>query len=189
METKVNQVVVGAFVLVLAAAGIAAVLWLGSGRLSKRQYGIYVSYFTDSVSGLNLHAPVKYRGVAVGSVREIALDRIQETLVYVGHRLLTQFPATTTRWWVGQCRFRGRKPRGGQGFMNPRLGRRSLYSTCHGWQTRIRMPSRASSNPRAPRLRAMAGPRWVNRMRRASRRDRWAASSSRLRWPGTLPSR
>jgi phospholipid/cholesterol/gamma-HCH transport system substrate-binding protein len=74
METKVNQAVVGAFVLVLAAAGIAAVLWLGSGRLSRQEYGTYLAYFTDSVSGLNLHAPVKCRGVAVGSVREIALD-------------------------------------------------------------------------------------------------------------------
>jgi phospholipid/cholesterol/gamma-HCH transport system substrate-binding protein len=75
METRVNQAVVGAFVLVLAAAGIAAVLWLGSGRLSQKDYGTYLAYFTESVSGLNLHAPVKYRGVAVGSVREIALDR------------------------------------------------------------------------------------------------------------------
>jgi phospholipid/cholesterol/gamma-HCH transport system substrate-binding protein len=74
METKVNQAVVGAFVLILAVVGIAAVLWLGSGRLSRKQYGTYLAYFTDSVSGLNLHAPVKYRGVAVGSVREVALD-------------------------------------------------------------------------------------------------------------------
>ena len=74
METRVNQAVVGAFVLVLAAAGIAAVLWLGSGRLSRKEYGTYLAYFTESVSGLNLHAPVKYRGVAVGSVRQIALD-------------------------------------------------------------------------------------------------------------------
>ncbi len=74
METKVNQAVVGAFVLLLAAAGIAAVLWLGSGRLSRKAYGTYLAYFGESVSGLNLHAPVKYRGVAVGSVRQIAID-------------------------------------------------------------------------------------------------------------------
>ena len=74
MESKVNQTVVGAFVLVLGAAGIAAVLWLGSGRLSQKEYRPYLAYFTESVSGLNLHAPVKSRGVAVGSVREIALD-------------------------------------------------------------------------------------------------------------------
>jgi phospholipid/cholesterol/gamma-HCH transport system substrate-binding protein len=74
MESKVNQTVVGAFVLVLGAAGIAAVLWLGSGRLSQKEYRPYLAYFTESVSGLNLHAPVKSRGVAVGSVREISLD-------------------------------------------------------------------------------------------------------------------
>jgi phospholipid/cholesterol/gamma-HCH transport system substrate-binding protein len=74
METRVNQAVVGVFVLVLGAAGIAAVLWLGSGRLTRKEFGTYVAYFTESVSGLNLHAPVKYRGVAVGSVREIELD-------------------------------------------------------------------------------------------------------------------
>jgi phospholipid/cholesterol/gamma-HCH transport system substrate-binding protein len=74
METRVNPTMVGAFVLVLGAAGIAAVLWLGSGRLSQKEYGTYLAYFTESVSGLNLHAPVKSRGVAVGSVREISLD-------------------------------------------------------------------------------------------------------------------
>jgi phospholipid/cholesterol/gamma-HCH transport system substrate-binding protein len=74
METRVNQAIVGAFVLLLGAAGIAAVLWLGSGRLSRKEYGTYLAYFTESVSGLNLHAPVKSRGVEVGSVREIALD-------------------------------------------------------------------------------------------------------------------
>jgi len=74
METKLNQTVVGVFVLVLGAAGIAAVLWLGSGRLSQKEYRPYLAYFTESVSGLNLHAPVKSRGVAVGSVREISLD-------------------------------------------------------------------------------------------------------------------
>src|SRR5512137_1560401 len=74
METRVNRAVVGAFVLVLGAAGIAAVLWLGSGRLTQKEYGTYLAYFTESVSGLNLHAPVKSRGVAVGSVREISLD-------------------------------------------------------------------------------------------------------------------
>jgi phospholipid/cholesterol/gamma-HCH transport system substrate-binding protein len=50
------------------------VLWLGSGRLSQKEYGTYLAYFAESVSGLNLHAPVKFRGVAVGSVREISLD-------------------------------------------------------------------------------------------------------------------
>lgn len=74
MESKVNPAVVGAFVLVLAAAGIGALLWLGSGRLAQKTYETYLTFFSDSVSGLSTRAPVKLRGVAIGSVREIALD-------------------------------------------------------------------------------------------------------------------
>jgi phospholipid/cholesterol/gamma-HCH transport system substrate-binding protein len=74
METKVNYTVVGAFVLVLSAAIIAGVLWLGSSRGAKKSYETYVAFFVESVSGLNVRAPVKYKGVEVGSVREIAID-------------------------------------------------------------------------------------------------------------------
>ncbi len=74
METRVNLAVVGAFVLVLSAAGIGGLLWLGSGRLSQRAYDTYVASFSDSVSGLTDRAPVKLRGVDVGTVQEIALD-------------------------------------------------------------------------------------------------------------------
>ena len=74
METKVNYAVVGTFVLVLSAAIIAGVLWLGSSRGARKSYETYVAFFVESVSGLNVRAPVKYKGVDVGSVREIAID-------------------------------------------------------------------------------------------------------------------
>lgn len=74
METKVNYAIVGAFVLVLSTAIVAGVLWLSSGRTARKDYDTYLAYFSESVSGLNLNAPVKYRGVEVGSVREISLD-------------------------------------------------------------------------------------------------------------------
>ncbi|HXK23363.1 MAG TPA: MlaD family protein [Myxococcota bacterium] len=74
METKVNYALVGAFVVVLSLAIIAAVLWISSGRTAGKEYDSYLAYFTESVSGLNRQAPVKYRGVEVGFVREIALD-------------------------------------------------------------------------------------------------------------------
>jgi phospholipid/cholesterol/gamma-HCH transport system substrate-binding protein len=70
----VNYVIVGAFVLVLSTAIVAGVLWLSSGRTSRKDYDTYLAYFSESVSGLNVHAPVKYRGVEVGSVREISID-------------------------------------------------------------------------------------------------------------------
>jgi phospholipid/cholesterol/gamma-HCH transport system substrate-binding protein len=74
MESKVNPAAVGAFVLLLAAAGVGALLWLGSGRLSQKTHETYLAFFSDSVSGLNVRAPVKLRGVEVGAVDEIALD-------------------------------------------------------------------------------------------------------------------
>lgn len=74
METKVNYALVGAFVLALSVAIVAGVLWIASGRTASKDYDTYVAYSSESVSGLNRQAPVKYKGVVVGAVREIELD-------------------------------------------------------------------------------------------------------------------
>ncbi len=73
METKVNYALVGGFVLVLGAALIAGVLWLASGGGFREQPTLYLALIGESVAGLNLNAPVKYRGVDVGKVRAIQL--------------------------------------------------------------------------------------------------------------------
>ncbi len=69
-----NHAVVGAFVLLLGAVLVAAVLWLASGGALKKKYDLYLAIEEESVSGLSLDAPVKYRGVEVGKVRDIQLD-------------------------------------------------------------------------------------------------------------------
>jgi phospholipid/cholesterol/gamma-HCH transport system substrate-binding protein len=73
MEEKVNFVVVGLFVLVLSAGLIGGVLWFSSGESYRKAYDTYLTYMSESVSGLNLNAPVSYRGVEVGRVQKIAL--------------------------------------------------------------------------------------------------------------------
>jgi len=73
MEPKVNYALVGAFVLVLTAALAGAALWLGEGDYRK-VYDRYYAYLGESVSGLNVNSPVKYRGVVVGRVKEIILN-------------------------------------------------------------------------------------------------------------------
>jgi phospholipid/cholesterol/gamma-HCH transport system substrate-binding protein len=70
----VNYAVVGAFVLALGGLLIAGVLWLASGGAFKAKYDLYLAIEDESVSGLNLNAPVKYNGVEVGKVRSIQLD-------------------------------------------------------------------------------------------------------------------
>jgi phospholipid/cholesterol/gamma-HCH transport system substrate-binding protein len=85
MEEKVNFVIVGVFVLVFSAAFIAIVLWLSSSKPYGKSYDIYQTYMRESVAGLNVNAPVRYRGVNVGQVRKIALapgnvEQVQVTL-------------------------------------------------------------------------------------------------------------
>ena len=74
MESKVSYTLVGIFVLVLGLGFIAGVLWIGSGKQLGKWYDTYRVYVDESVSGLNLNAPVGLRGVDVGSVRSIDLD-------------------------------------------------------------------------------------------------------------------
>ncbi len=74
METRVNLALVGAFVLTLSLAIVAAVLWVSAGGTKHKDYDIYLAYSSESVSGLNRQAPVKYKGVVVGAVQEIGLD-------------------------------------------------------------------------------------------------------------------
>ena len=50
-----------------------AILLLGSGRLF-RQTRDFVLYFDNSVNGLRVGAPVKFKGVEVGSVKDIRLQ-------------------------------------------------------------------------------------------------------------------
>src|SRR5215470_19720389 len=72
MGKRVNPTIIGAFVLGAIALGIVAVTIWGSGRLFQKAYN-YVCYFPGSVNGLNLGAPVKFRGVQVGNVTDIRL--------------------------------------------------------------------------------------------------------------------
>jgi len=74
VDDRVNFALVGAFVLVLATALIAAVLWLAVGLGGKRKFDPYESIIAESVAGLDIEAPVKYLGVDVGKVSKIAID-------------------------------------------------------------------------------------------------------------------
>ena len=72
-----NYAIVGAFVLALGAALIAGILWIASGGAFQKKYDHYQAIMVESVSGLNLNAPVKFNGVEVGKVRSIELDRVK----------------------------------------------------------------------------------------------------------------
>ncbi len=73
MEPKVNYTLVGLFIVLLGLILAGVVVWLGKGDY-RGLYDRYYAYMRESVAGLSVDATVKYRGVDVGRVKEIALN-------------------------------------------------------------------------------------------------------------------
>lgn len=72
MGKKANPVVIGAFVVGAVALAVIGVLVFGSGQYFKHLEH-YVMFFPGSVNGLVVGAPVKFKGVTIGSVTDIRL--------------------------------------------------------------------------------------------------------------------
>jgi len=72
MATQKTKFAVGLFVAIGIALAILATIWLGMSRfLQKGRF--YVTYFDESVQGLDVDSPVKYRGVFTGRVENIGV--------------------------------------------------------------------------------------------------------------------
>ncbi len=87
MNKHYNPALIGAFVIGAATLMVAAVLIFGSGGFfSERVH--YVLYFERSVKGLQIGAPVDFRGVKIGTVTDIQVhfdsnDRTFRIPVYI----------------------------------------------------------------------------------------------------------
>ena len=82
MSKQANKTVIGIFVVGAIALAIAAVLILGSGKFFKQTFRA-VCYFEGSVGGLNIGAPVVFRGVKIGSVTNVLLRFDSAKLIFV----------------------------------------------------------------------------------------------------------
>lgn len=71
MENKSHALAAGIFVLTLATLLIGMVLWLTRDR---HEYDLYELSTTDTITGLQTQATVRYKGVAVGRVVHIGFD-------------------------------------------------------------------------------------------------------------------
>lgn len=70
MSKRANPVFVGAFVSIAIALAVIALIIFSSGNIF-RPAERFVLYFEDSVNGLEVGAPVKFKGVRIGQVKEI----------------------------------------------------------------------------------------------------------------------
>ena len=80
MNKKISPTLIGAFVMGALALLVAAVIAFGSGQLFRKTKN-FVLYFDGSVNGLHIGAPVKFKGVEIGSVKDILLQMNQNMQV------------------------------------------------------------------------------------------------------------
>jgi phospholipid/cholesterol/gamma-HCH transport system substrate-binding protein len=70
--TATNHWKLGLFVLLAVGTMVATLFWLGARRFRRESFAA-ISYFDESVQGLDVGSPVKFRGVTVGTVSDITI--------------------------------------------------------------------------------------------------------------------
>ena len=81
MSKKINTTSIGLFIVTGLALGVIGLLLFSSSKLFTSTRDIIV-YFDESLNGLNEGAPLKYRGVTVGSVKRVMVRFNQATNDY-----------------------------------------------------------------------------------------------------------
>jgi len=79
MSQKANVKLIGLFVVGALILVVATVIFLASGKFfgQKTQFSLF---FKGDISGLSVGAPVKFRGVDIGTVQDIAVEVNQKKL-------------------------------------------------------------------------------------------------------------
>jgi phospholipid/cholesterol/gamma-HCH transport system substrate-binding protein len=93
METDKHYFFEGLFIIVFAVAAGFFAVWLGS--TGRHDDVLYRIHFRDSVSGLSVGDPVKFRGIDVGTVKSMIIDPDNSRLVLVDVRLRKETPVKT----------------------------------------------------------------------------------------------
>jgi len=82
LSKKANPTIVGAFVLGAIGLIAAGTIFLGQFKFKSDTFRC-VTYFTGSMHGLDIGAPVALRGVTIGRVSSIRLDFDRQTKEYI----------------------------------------------------------------------------------------------------------
>lgn len=82
MSARADYFKIGVFVLSSTALALVGIVVLGAGTLFERSI-MMETYIDESVQGLDIGAPIKFRGVKIGTVKQID---------FVGHRYRSQVP-------------------------------------------------------------------------------------------------
>lgn len=72
MSQKANPFKIGIFIIVAIIIALLAVIFLGGGTFFQKKV-LIETYFEESVHGLDIGSPVKFRGFRIGKIDKIAL--------------------------------------------------------------------------------------------------------------------
>lgn len=72
MSKKANPVAIGIFVVGASMLALIAIMVFGAAKFFTKTETV-VCYFQDSINGLDVGAPVKYKGVTIGKVKDISI--------------------------------------------------------------------------------------------------------------------
>jgi len=102
MENRAHALAAGLFTLLLAAASAMALWWLGQ---TKEDASVYLLETRRNVTGLNVEAQVRYRGIRAGKVEDIFVDPKDPRVILIGISVDNRFHLT--RGTVAQLGFQG----------------------------------------------------------------------------------
>lgn len=91
MENRAHALAAGLFTLLLGLAAAGFVWWLGQ---NNQAVDYYLLEGHDNVTGLNVQAPVRYRGIRAGRVESIDIDPKDRRLILVRISLDARYPLT-----------------------------------------------------------------------------------------------
>jgi len=111
MAVGTNRWKLGLFVIIGTGLALAALVVFGARRWNERTVS-YVAFFDESVQGLDVGSPVKFRGVTVGTVADITVGPDHR------HVQITSDIYVDALVRLG---LRTRAPRSGEEFIDPRL--------------------------------------------------------------------
>jgi phospholipid/cholesterol/gamma-HCH transport system substrate-binding protein len=89
MENRAYALAAGMFTLLLGIGVVAAALWFRGDTVENDEYLLVSRY---PVSGLNVQAPVRFRGLAVGKVLDIDFDPTEPRTILIRIQVRTGTP-------------------------------------------------------------------------------------------------
>lgn len=95
MENRSHALMAGFFTIALLTLTTVLAIWLGRDKIKRVPYDVVTS---SAVSGLNLQAAVRYKGIKVGNVTDIDFDEKNPGQIILRLEIIPDAPVTSSTY-------------------------------------------------------------------------------------------